>query len=81
MSSSSAASAPLVSITALPLFEDNYAWRLDVPSTGLSVVVDAADAPAVLASLAATPARRRGGRLAAASRHRRLRARRARAGT
>lgn len=61
MSSSSAASAPLVSITALPLFEDNYAWRLDVPSTGLSVVVDAADAPAVLASLAATPAQRLAG--------------------
>ena len=46
----------LASVEAVPLFEDNYCWRIDVAATGATVCVDPADGPAVLARLAATPA-------------------------
>ena len=56
-SAASASSASIsVSVSAIPLFQDNLCWRIDVASAGLTVLVDPADASAILARLAATPA-------------------------
>jgi hydroxyacylglutathione hydrolase len=41
---------PAMRITPIPLFSDNYAWRIDDAAHGTSVLVDPADAAACLAT-------------------------------
>ena len=50
------AAGATTTIAPIPLFADNYCWRIDVAATGATILVDPADATAVLARLAATPA-------------------------
>lgn len=47
---------PALRITAIPLFSDNYAWRVDNLLRNESFVIDPADAPAVLSTYEAADA-------------------------
>lgn len=53
----------MIEATPVPILEDNYAWLLREPQSGLFAIVDPADAPPVIAAIEAA-IRARGGELA-----------------